>query len=87
MERDDALVRKIIRRYGKVIDLEKEPSVIIDIIRRFAIDDGGAPPGGTPPSPPPGPTSFQDDPTNRDLMREVLKLSRAVGTLNKRVGS
>ena len=85
MEKDAVLIRKIIRRYGKVIDLEKEPSTIIDIIRRFGYDDGGLP-GGVPPSPPPGPSSFQDEPTNRDLMREVLKLSRSVAALNKRVG-
>jgi hypothetical protein len=84
MEKDDVVVKKIIRRYGKVIDLEKDPGTIIDIIRRFAYDDGGLP-GGVPPSPPPGPTSFQDEPTNRELMKEVLKLSRAVSAINKRL--
>jgi hypothetical protein len=87
MEKSEALVKKIIRRHGKMIDLEKQPGVIIDIIRKFGReldDDGGLPPGGTPP--PPGPTSFQDEPTNRELMKEVLKISRAVAAINKRMG-
>lgn len=87
MQKDEAIVRKVIRRHGSVLDLKKEPGVLIDIIRQFGpdLDDGGLP-GGVRPSPPPGPTSFQEGPSNTDLMREVLKLSRAVALLTKRVG-
>jgi hypothetical protein len=87
MASDASVVRQIIKRYGKVIDLEAHPEVIIDIIRQFADDDGGSPPGGTPPTPP-GPTSFQPgDPAIRDVLREVLKLQRQVAKLSKQIRS
>jgi len=83
MDDDKLLIARIIKRHGPVIDLRQTPSVIIDIIRRFADDipDGGTPCGGTPPSPPPGPTSFQDRVSNEDIMKQLLRLSRAVGAL------
>ncbi len=85
MAREKEVVRKIIQKYGSVIDLEANPEVMIEILRRFRFedDDGGSPPGGTPPSPPPGPTSFQDRVTNEDLMRAVLQLSRQVKAMSK----
>lgn len=83
MPNEKAIVGQIIKRYGAVIDLRKNPEVIIDIIRRFA-DDGGLPPGGTPPTPP-GPTSAQDKVTNADIMKEVLKLSRAVSKISSQL--
>jgi hypothetical protein len=91
MARDSAIVKQIIRRYGKVIDIEKQPDVIIDIIRQFApelADDGGVPAGvpPSPPPPPPGPTSFQPgDPTLRDVLKEVLKISRELTKIRKQL--
>ena len=88
MQADEAIVNQIIRRYGKVIDLKKEPGVIIDIIRQFGprLTNGGLPPGGTPP--PPGPTSFQGgQPAIRDLMKEVLKISREIAVIKKHLGA
>jgi hypothetical protein len=86
------IVEQIIGRYGEVIDLRQNPGVIIDIIRSFgpsvADDDGGAPPGGAPPAPsppgpePPGPADFHDRVTNTDIMKELLKVSRAVEALS-----
>jgi len=88
MASDKQIVRNIIRRHGTVIDLEQQPEVIIDIIRRFGprLDDDGGLPGGVPPSPPPGPTSFQGDPAIRDVMKEVLKISREVTRIRKQIG-
>lgn len=86
MARDETIVKQIIRRYGKVINLEKQPELIIDIIRQFGpqLDDDGGLPGGVPPSPPPGPTSFQPgDPTIRDVLKEVLKISRELTKMRK----
>ena len=88
MARDETIVKQIIRRYGKVIDLEKQPELIIDIIRQFGpqLDDDGGLPGGVPPSPPPGPTSFQPgDPTIREVLKEVLKVSREVTKIRKQL--
>lgn len=78
MATDEQLVAQIMKRYGPVIDLRERPEAILDIIRRFSSNDGGLP-GGVPPSPPPGPTSFQaGEPTLREVMQELLKVSRAV---------
>lgn len=90
MATDEQIVAQIIKKYGPMIDLREQPGVILDIIRRFnaGIDDGGLPPGGVPPTPPPGPTSFQgDDPTMRELMQEVLKISRAVAKTSKEIST
>lgn len=88
MTDDDRISRQIIKKHGAVLDLEKNPGIILDIIRTFGphvtLDDGGLP-GGVPPSPPPGPTSFQHQVTNDALMREILRLSRAVDQLTQHV--
>jgi hypothetical protein len=82
MQSDAEIIRKIINRYGHIIDLKKSPQTIIDIIRIFAEDDGGLPPGGVPPAPPPpGPTSFQAGITNEEILKAVLKLARDVGKI------
>lgn len=75
-------IARIIRKHGALIDLRKNPEVMIEILRKFADDlDGGSPPGGTPPSPP-GPTSFQDRVTNEDLLRSILSLTRQIKATN-----
>jgi hypothetical protein len=86
----EKVVGQIIARHGEVIDLRRDPRVIIDIIRTFApivADDGGLP-GGVPPSPPPGPApgpaGFGDPVTNTDIMKELLRVSRSVETLTAR---
>lgn len=87
MARDSTIVKQIIRRFGKVIDLEERPDVIIDIIRQFGpqLDDDGGLPGGVPPSPP-GPTSMQPgDPTIREVLKEVLKISRELTKMRKQL--
>jgi len=89
MTHDEKVVQQIIKRHGEVVDLKKNPEVILEILRKFgrvADIDGGLP-GGAPPSPPPGPTSFQNVISNEDLMREVLKLQRSVSQIVKQVGS
>ncbi len=45
------------------------------------VPDGGLPPGG----PPPGPATFQGDPTNGELMREILNLSRQIVMLREQL--
>jgi hypothetical protein len=85
MASEKDIVNKIIKKYGPVIDVHKNPDVMIDILRRFAAEDDGGLPGGTPPSPPPGPTSFQDRVTNEDLMEAILQLARKVKAMSKPV--
>lgn len=87
MNSDDDIIEKIRGKYGDVIDLRASPGVIIDILRQFgpdAIGDGGAPPGGAPT----GPTSAQGaEPTIRDVMKELTKVSREVAKLRKQIGT
>lgn len=84
------VVTRIIDRHGPVIDLHKSPEIIIDVIRsfRWQLDDpdGGTLPGGVPPPPPPGPSSAGFQPTNAEVLREVLKLSKQVAALQKQLG-
>ena len=86
MSNEDDIIAAVRERYGTVIDIEANPRDLIDIIRRFGMDDpdGGLPPGGTP-NPPPGPTSMQEGPSLGDVMKEVLKLSRQVSMLEQRI--
>jgi len=88
MTKEDEIVQQIIKRHGEVINLRESPETIIDILRHFRLEDNGGLPGGVPPSPPPGPTSFQGgDPTIRDVMKELLKLSKQVNELKQQLGS
>jgi hypothetical protein len=83
MAKEKTLIAKIAKKYGDVIDLKKNPEVMIEILRTFPLYNDGGLPGGVPPSPPPGPTSFQDRVSNEDLMKAVLQLSRQVKALTK----
>jgi hypothetical protein len=84
MASDEEIVARIIKKYGAKLDLKKNPEAIIDIIRTFEPDDGGLPPGGVPE--PPGPAAAHGV-TNEELLKEVLKLSRAVAQIAKQVGA
>lgn len=81
-ETDDVLVKSVIAKYGPTLDLVNRPHELIDVIRnsRFDDPDGGTNPcAGAPTPPPPGPTSMQlEDVQLGDVMREVLRLSKAV---------
>jgi hypothetical protein len=89
-KQEKALVAKIIKLHGPVIDLRKSPGVIIDILHRFADgpDGGGNPCGGVPPSPPPPPSSRAGERiTPEDLMKALLALSRDVAGIKKTVNA
>jgi len=87
------IVAQIIKRYGPVIDLRKDPTVIIDIIRNFGDvfddPDGGTLPGGVPDPPPPAPDPGPDEAGSRvghdDIMRELLKVARVVDGIAKQI--
>ena len=51
---DAAMVKMVIKKYGPVLDLRKNPETLIDILRasRLVTDNDGQPCGGTPPPPP-----------------------------------
>jgi hypothetical protein len=94
-----AFIQRIIKKYGPVIDLKKNPDILIDIIRSLDIDggtpeppppppdDGGGLPGGVPNPPPapdpPGPSEIGRLVTNEEVLRAVLQLSRDVASIQK----
>ncbi len=86
-KQQQALIKKIGKKYGSVIDLEAKPEVMIDILRSFGRvfddPDGGAKPGGV--GPPPciveGGSIALDD-----LMRTLLKINRDVASIKTSIG-
>ena len=80
--RETNVVAEIKKRYGHVIDLEKSPMAIIEIIHnfRYLLDEvGGAPPdtdGG-----PPGP----EEVGTAAVLNLLLELRREVQALNAKI--
>ena len=87
MPSEKQVIDHVIATYGAVIDLTERPEALIAIIRRYALDDdpdGGSLPGGTPPAPP-DPCMVLEEVTLNEVMRQLLKLSRDVAAINKRL--
>jgi hypothetical protein len=81
--RDSNVVAEIKKRYGHVIDLDKSPMTIIEIIHnfRYLLDEvagpdgtGGGPPGSNP-----------ADVGNAAVLNLLLELKREVQALNARI--
>ncbi len=86
---EEKIVADIIRRYGDVINLKENPALIVEIIRNFGkhlFDDGGLPGGVGPVPPPPSPTSHFDTVTNAELMKQLLKLTKDLAIIQKKLG-
>jgi hypothetical protein len=79
----------VIATYGPVINLAERPETLIEILRRYVLDDpDGGLPGGTPPPPPPPPPDpcrVLEEVTLNEVMRQLLKVSRDVAALTKRL--
>ena len=85
--RDTNVVTEIKERHGHVIDLDKSPTVIIEIIRNYryrldevATPDGsaGGPPGPPPPAPP-------DEVGSATVLNLILELRREIQALSARI--
>lgn len=90
MKKAEQIIKDIIKKYGGIIDLKKNPFIITEIIRKFGplmdTPDGGGPPcGGVPEPPPPPSPSRTGSIDNSDVMKEVLKVLRAVSVVSKEV--
>ena len=87
MASEKEVIDHVIANYGPVIDLNERPEALIAIIRRYNLDDpdGGSLPGGTPPPPPPDPCKVLEEVTLNEVMRQLLKVSRDVAAINKRL--
>lgn len=94
--RDMHVVAEIKKRYGHVIDLDKSPMAIIEIIHNFRhlLDDaagpdgsGGGPPGPTPPSPPPAPSgpAAREDVGMAAVLNLIHELRREVQALQAKI--
>jgi hypothetical protein len=87
------IVDRIIKRHGPIIDLQRNPELLVEIVRSVGsqlVNEnpcGGTPPPLPSPTPPPGPSSAGRPVTNEDVLREVLKLSRDVAELRKTAGA
>ena len=81
------IVKEIAKKYGKVIDLERSPFVLVEIIREFRHqfddDNGGGGGGGVspssiagsgPPDPPEPPPSPPDPPESPELEGIVTRM-------------
>ncbi|MEP0925471.1 hypothetical protein [Leptolyngbya sp. ST-U4] len=89
---DDEIIRDITTRYGEVINLRKTPYLAIEILRTYGGGIVNAPDGGvsvagvgTPPGPSGGINSQGNVVDNVQIMKEILKLSKQVALLAKRI--
>ncbi len=90
LSREDRIIRAIIKEHGQQLDLQANPGLFIELVRKYALDlsgfadgpDGGLPPGGVGPV---GPTSRQLGPNVDDLMKEVMKVQRQLAVLSKKL--
>jgi hypothetical protein len=81
---EEQIIKRVIQRYGEVINLRETPFVLIEILRDFSsrlTPDGGSPPGGVGPV---GPAGRID---NALLLRELLKIGREVTAIKRKVGA
>lgn len=94
------IVKEIATKYGKVIDLERSPFVLVEIIREFRHlfdDDGGGGGGGVspssiagsgppdPPEPPAPPEPPEPPEVEGVLTRMLLTLQKDVKELNRKL--
>lgn len=86
MPSEKQVINQVIADHGPIIDLRENPDVLIAIIRRYNLDtpDGGSLPGGVP-KPPPDPCKVLESATIDEVMRQLLKISRDVTVINKRL--
>ncbi len=83
-----SMVKRIIKKHGAVIDLKKNPEVLIDVMRELAFDlAAGNPCGGTPPSPtgPSGPSKAGRPVSNEEILRITLRSARQIDALRTSV--
>lgn len=92
--RDIHVVTEIKKRHGHVIDLDKSPMVIIEIIHNYrhlldelATPDGsaGGPPGGHPPSPPAPAPAPPEEVGSAAVLNLILELRREIQALSAKI--
>lgn len=96
-QRHRRIVKEIERKFGKVIDLEHTPFVLVEIIQQFGhrFDEGSSGTGGVspgvstvavgitpPPPPPPPPTEGLE---NTFLAQAILTMQRDIKALSRKM--
>lgn len=89
MPAKSAIVKKVIKKYGAVINLNEHPEVLDEIIRNLgAMPEDGPTCGGTPPSPAPPPGRLRTvEVLNEDIMKAVLNVARDVAQIKASLAS
>lgn len=87
-KQNKALLEKIVKTHGNVLDLQAHPEVLIEILRSFGPlfeDTDGGLPGGVGPIPPP--TCIIETPgiTQEEVMKAILRLSRDIASIKASV--
>lgn len=77
-ERNTRIVEEVIGRYGSDLDLKASPEVLIDIIREFGSEVDVT--TLVPPNP------ISGNPTVREVMQVLLRVSRDVEAIKKHLG-
>ncbi len=87
-KKENRVVQQVVKAHGPTLDLEAQPEVLVEIVRKWAFDlieevpDAGVSPGGVGPV---GPTSLEAGPGLEDVLREVISLQRQVDKLSRRL--
>jgi hypothetical protein len=89
-ERELAIVGEIAKRYGEVIDLKKQPFVMVEILRHFGreFENGGGGGGGGPQAPPPSSIAIAgpgEEVELNDLMKVLLNIQREILAIKARL--
>lgn len=87
-KRETRVVQQVVKAHGPTLDLEAQPEVLVEIVRKWGFDlleevpDAGVRPGGVGPV---GPTSLEGGPGLEDVLREVISLQRQVDKISRRL--
>jgi hypothetical protein len=89
-KKENRVIQQVVKAHGPTIDLEAQPELFVEIVRKWAFDileevpDAGVRPAGVGPV---GPTSLEIGPGIEDVLKEVLALQRQVDKLSRRLDS
>jgi hypothetical protein len=97
VKQQEAAIKDIIKKYGPVIDLQKAPFLIVEIVQQFGsvlgLDPGtvasGTPGshGTPPPPPPPGPGDMLDfHGLLLEIRSEVQSIKKALRKIGEKMG-
>jgi hypothetical protein len=84
--RENRVVQQVVKAHGPTLDLEANPEVLVEIVRKWGFDlleeipDAGVRPGGV------GPTSLEGGPQLDDVLKAIISLQRQVDKISRQLG-